>query len=76
VRKYGKSPMTSDQGHGHLEKVYENALAHRLRKAGLDVSQQALVPLYRSLCVLCALIAPLRLSVWRFALKGRAWFFL
>jgi hypothetical protein len=27
------------QGHGHLEKVYENALAHRLRKAGLDVKQ-------------------------------------
>ena len=27
-------------GHGHLEKVYENALAHRLRKAGLDVQQQ------------------------------------
>ena len=25
---------------GHLEKVYENALAHRLRKAGLDVKQQ------------------------------------
>jgi len=25
-------------GHGHLEKVYENALAHRLRKAGLDVT--------------------------------------
>lgn len=23
-------------GHGHLEKVYENALAHRLRKAGLS----------------------------------------
>ena len=23
-------------GHGHLEKVYENALAHRLRKSGLD----------------------------------------
>ena len=21
-------------GHGHLEKVYENALGHRLRKAG------------------------------------------
>ena len=29
-------------GHGHLEKVYENALAHRLRKAGLDVKQQQL----------------------------------
>ena len=27
-------------GHGHLEKVYENALAHRLRKAGLKVIQQ------------------------------------
>jgi GxxExxY protein len=26
--------------HGHLEKVYENALAHRLQKAGLDVQQQ------------------------------------
>jgi GxxExxY protein len=26
--------------HGHLEKVYENALAHRLRKAGVDVQQQ------------------------------------
>src|SRR5437879_5572358 len=30
-------------GHGHLEIVYENALVHRLRKAGLDVKQQ--VPL-------------------------------
>jgi GxxExxY protein len=27
-------------GHGHLEKVYENALAHRLRKKGLQVFQQ------------------------------------
>lgn len=27
-------------GHGHLEKVYENALAHRLAKAGLNVKQQ------------------------------------
>jgi GxxExxY protein len=27
-------------GHGHLEKVYENALARRLRKAGLEVQQQ------------------------------------
>ena len=25
---------------GHLEKVYENALAHRLNKLGLDVKQQ------------------------------------
>jgi GxxExxY protein len=27
-------------GHGHLEKVYENALAHRLAKTGLNVKQQ------------------------------------
>ena len=27
-------------GHGHLEKVYENALAHRLAKADLKVRQQ------------------------------------
>ena len=27
-------------GHGHLEKVYENALAHRLAKIGINVKQQ------------------------------------
>lgn len=27
-------------GHGHLEKVYENALAHRLKMAGIRVEQQ------------------------------------
>jgi len=27
-------------GPGHLEKVYENALVHRLRKQGLNVEQQ------------------------------------
>jgi len=27
-------------GNGHLEKIYENALFHRLRKAGLNVRQQ------------------------------------
>ncbi len=27
-------------GNGHLEKVYENALVHRLRKQGLEVEQQ------------------------------------
>jgi GxxExxY protein len=26
--------------HGHLEKIYENGLAHRLRKNGLTVGQQ------------------------------------
>jgi GxxExxY protein len=33
-------------GHGHLEKVYENALAHRLRKQGLDAKQQHPVRVY------------------------------
>jgi len=33
-------------GHGHLEKVYENALAHRLRKAGLEVQQQFPIKVY------------------------------
>ena len=33
-------------GHGHLEKVYENALAHRLRKAGIEVEQQHPLPVF------------------------------
>ena len=33
-------------GHGHLEKVYENALAHRLTKAGLKVKQQQPINVY------------------------------
>jgi len=33
-------------GHGHLEKVYENALAHRLQKLGLDVKQQHPIKVY------------------------------
>ena len=32
--------------HGHLEKVYENALAHRLFKAGIKVEQQMPVAVY------------------------------
>jgi len=31
---------------GHLEKVYENALAHRLRKLGLQVEQQQPLTVY------------------------------
>ena len=27
-------------GHGFIEKVYENALAHEMRKPGLDIVQQ------------------------------------
>ena len=33
-------------GHGHLEKVYENALVHRLRKAGLKAGQQWPIQVY------------------------------
>ena len=32
--------------HGHLEKVYENGLAHRLRKIGLEVVQQHPLTVY------------------------------
>ena len=32
--------MANELGPGFLEKVYENALAHELRKAGLNVVQQ------------------------------------
>jgi GxxExxY protein len=33
-------------GSGHLEKVYENTLVHRLRKLGLDVRQQYPLKVY------------------------------
>lgn len=33
-------------GHGHVEKVYENALAHRLRKSGLEIRQQFPINVY------------------------------
>ena len=33
-------------GNGYLEKVYENALAHRLKKTGLKVQQQHPVTIY------------------------------
>lgn len=33
-------------GPGHLEKVYENALVHRLRKRGLSVEQQKPLAVY------------------------------
>ena len=32
--------------HGHLEKVYENGLAHRLRKTGIKVEQQYALPVF------------------------------
>ena len=33
-------------GPGHLEKIYENALVHRLRKQGLRVEQQVAVQVF------------------------------
>ncbi len=32
--------------HGHLEKIYENALAHRLQKTGLEIQQQHPIKVY------------------------------
>ena len=31
-------------GHGYMEKVYENALVHRMGKAGIQVAQQCPLP--------------------------------
>jgi len=39
-------PIHLYHAHGHLEKVYANALAHRLRKASRIVKQQFPVPVY------------------------------
>ena len=36
----GAYVVANTLGHGFLEKVYENALAHELRKGGLAVEQQ------------------------------------
>ena len=36
----------SYHGNGHLEKVYENALVHRLRKDGIKVGQQCPIHVY------------------------------
>jgi GxxExxY protein len=36
----------NDLGYGFLEKVYENALAHKLRQAGLTVQQQHPIQVY------------------------------
>ena len=38
--------VSNTLGCGFLEKVYENALAHELRKAGFNVRQQHPVPIY------------------------------
>lgn len=32
--------------HGHVEKIYENALSHRLRKQGIEVKQQHSLSVY------------------------------
>ena len=38
--------VSNTLGSGFLEKVYENALAHELRKAGLQVQQQHEITVY------------------------------
>lgn len=44
--------VSNTLGCGFLEKVYENALVHELRKAGLQVSQQHALPVvYDSIVV-------------------------
>jgi GxxExxY protein len=38
--------VSNTLGCGYLEKVYENALAHELRKRGMQVQQQLPIPVY------------------------------
>ena len=38
--------VANELGSGFLEKVYENALAHELRKAGLNAAQQHGIPVH------------------------------
>jgi GxxExxY protein len=38
--------VSNTLGNGFLEKVYENALAHELRKAGLHFEQQRALPVH------------------------------
>jgi len=38
--------VSNGLGSGFVEKVYENALAHELRKTGLDVTQQYPIKVY------------------------------
>ena len=42
----GAFKVANTLGPGFLEKVYENALAHELRKAGLAVVQQQSIPVH------------------------------
>ena len=46
-------------GNGFLEKVYENALAHELRKRGFRVEQQRAVPVYYDQAVVGEYLADL-----------------
>ena len=46
-------------GNGFLEKVYENALAHELRKRGLHVEQQRPIPVYYDQVVVGEYVADL-----------------
>jgi len=32
--------------HGHMEKIYENSMVHRLRKLGVEVEHQFPIPVY------------------------------
>ena len=51
--------ISNTLGSGFLEKVYENALAHELRKDGMQIEQQKSIKVYYdnmvpTLCILCS----------------------
>ena len=51
--------VSNELGSGFLEKVYENALAHELRKAGIRVKQQYPIQVYYDGIVVGSYVADL-----------------
>ena len=48
--------VSNTLGCGFLEKVYENALTHEIRKAGLEVNQQYGIKIHYDKCRLCVVL--------------------
>lgn len=67
----GAFTVSNTLGCGFLEKVYENALAHELRKAGMQVEQQYGITVYfisvypRSSAVSDMILVDSALEDWR-----------
>ncbi len=58
----GAFTVSNELGSGFLEKVYENALAHELRKAGIRVEQQYPIKVHYDGIVVGNYVADLRVE--------------